>query len=56
MSETREKSITFVDPDTGETYAVKPAKATVAAAWKLGFMPFTSDDMDRAEAVEVDAA
>lgn len=44
--------IRFMDPKTGETYDVKPEKHTVAAAWKLGFMPRDLDDFDRAEAVD----
>jgi hypothetical protein len=44
--------IEFIDPDTGEYYKVAPKKATVDAAYKLGFMPASAEDLDRAEAVD----
>lgn len=55
MNSHESEPIEFVDPDTGEFYKVKPAKATVDAAYKLGFIPFTGEDMDRADAVDRDA-
>jgi hypothetical protein len=48
----RSEPIEFVDPDTGEFYKVKPTKATVDAAWKLGFLPFTAEDHERADEVD----
>lgn len=46
------KPIVFIDPSTGETYNVKPAKATVDAAWKCGFIPFTGEDHERSDAID----
>ena len=48
--------IELVDPDAGEFYKVKPTKPTVDAAYKLGFIPFTAEDMDRADEVDRAAA
>lgn len=46
-----EAMIRFIDPSSGESYYVKPTKATVMAAEKLGFMPATIGDDERAEKV-----
>lgn len=47
-----EKPIEFVNPDTGEFFKVKPAKVTVDLAYKLGYLPASAEDMDRADAVD----
>ena len=50
--ESGSEPIVFLDPDTGESYKVKAAKATVDAAYKLGFIPASAEDMDRADEVD----
>jgi hypothetical protein len=47
-----ERPIEFIDPSTGESYKVAPKKVTVNAAYRLGYLPASSEDMDRAEEVD----
>jgi hypothetical protein len=37
----------MIDPATGETYNVKPVRAAVKAAHKLGYFPIEDDGDDR---------
>lgn len=46
--------ITFIDPKTGAYYEVKPAKATVDFALKLGYLPYTAADDDAVDKVLYD--
>lgn len=52
MTSAQSEPIEFVDPDTGEYFKVLPQPHTIEAAYKLGFLPASAEDHERADAVE----
>lgn len=49
------ESIKFIDPSTGEYYDVVPRPETVDLARRLGYLPASSEDMDKVDAVDAGA-
>ena len=51
-AESEHGHIEFVDPDTGRSYSVLATKSLVDAAYRMGFIPASAEDMDRADEVD----